>query len=45
VTPDVVWEGESLHDFDPKNTQDVALEASMNQLQRSPATGSTPCHA
>ena len=45
VTPDVVWEGDGLHDFDRANPQDVALESSMNQLQRSLATGSTPCHA
>ena len=45
VTPDVVWEGEGLHDFDRTNPNDVALEASMNQLQRTLATGSKPCHA
>ena len=45
VTPDVVWEGVGLHDFDPKDPKDVALEASMNQLQRSLAAGPTPCHA
>jgi hypothetical protein len=45
VTPDVVWEGDGLHDFDRANPQDVALESNMNQLQRSLATGSTPCHA
>jgi hypothetical protein len=44
VTPDVVWEGAALHDFDPANPKDVALEASMNELQRSLATGSTSCH-
>ena len=45
VTPDVVWVGDGLHDFDRANPQDVALEANMNQLQRSLVTGSTPCHA
>ena len=45
MTPDVVWEGVGLHDFDPKDPKDVALEATMNQLQRSLAAGSTPCHA
>ena len=45
VTPDVAWEGDGLHDFDRANPKDVAVEASMNQLQRSLATGSTPCHA
>lgn len=45
VMPDVVWEGDGLHDFDRANPQDVALEANMNQLQRSLVTGSIPCHA
>ena len=45
VTPDVVWEGEGLHDFDRTNPNDVGLEASRNQLQRTLATGSKPCHA
>ena len=43
VTPDVVWEAEGLHDFDPANPADVAREASMNQLQRTLVTGSKPC--
>lgn len=45
VTPDVVWEGEGLPDFDAENPKHVAYEVSMNQLQRALATRSTPCHA
>jgi hypothetical protein len=45
VTPDVMWEGPGLHDFDPENPADRAHEAEMNELQRSLATGSRPCHA
>ena len=45
VTPDVVWQGEGLHDFDRTSPSDAGLEASMNQLQRTLATGSQPCHA
>ena len=44
VTPDIVWEGPGLHDFDPENTADRAHEDAMNALQRKLATGSTPCH-
>jgi hypothetical protein len=45
VTPDVVWEGEGLRDFDPANPRDVAREASMNELQRTLITGAKPCRA
>ena len=45
VTPDVVWEGAALHGFDPANPGDVALEARMNELQRTLASGSRPCHS
>ncbi len=44
VTPDIVWEGPGLHDFDRENEADRAHEATMNELQRQLATGSTPCH-
>jgi hypothetical protein len=44
ATPDVVWEGAGLHDFDRSNPDDVAYEASMNALQRTLATRSKPCH-
>jgi hypothetical protein len=44
VTPDVVWEGSGLHDYDRSNPDDVAYEASMNALQRTLATRSRPCH-
>lgn len=44
VTPDIVWEGPGLHDFDPENAADLAHEAKMNELQRQLATGSKPCH-
>jgi hypothetical protein len=44
VTPDVAWEGPGLHDFDPASEADRAHEAQMNELQRSLATGSKPCH-
>ena len=44
VTPDIVWEGTGLHDFDPENKADRAREAEMNELQRQLATGSKPCH-
>ena len=45
VTPDVVWEGPGLHDFDPRDAVEVSLEARMNELQRALAAGSRPCHA
>jgi hypothetical protein len=44
VTPDVVWEGPGLHDFDPASEADRAHEAQMNELQRTLATGSKACH-
>ena len=44
VTPDVVWEGEGLPDYDPENPKHVALEASMNELQRRLMRSSSPCH-
>lgn len=45
VTPDVVWEGAGLADFDPADPKHVALEASMNELQRTLMSASMPCHA
>jgi hypothetical protein len=45
VTPDVVWEGDGLPDFDPANPEHVAREASMNELQQTLMRSSTPCHA
>jgi hypothetical protein len=32
VTPDVVWEGDGLHDFDPRKAADVAYERRMDGL-------------
>jgi hypothetical protein len=43
VTPDVVTEVPGLPDFDGQNPANVELEARMNDLQRSIATGTTPC--
>jgi len=43
VTPDVMWEGAGLADFDRSNQDDVALEARMNELQRSLMARSGPC--
>jgi hypothetical protein len=45
VTPDVVWEGAGLPDFDPGNPDDVALETRMNELQSALMARSSPCHA
>ncbi|HEU5206507.1 MAG TPA: tyrosine-type recombinase/integrase, partial [Gaiellaceae bacterium] len=44
VTPDVAWEGTGLSDFDRANTDHVALEARMNDLQRTLMARSSPCH-
>lgn len=44
VTPDVMWEGAGLADYDPSNPQHVAHEAAMNALQRELMTGSRVCH-
>ena len=44
VTPDVVWEEADCTTSIPRTRADVALEASMNALQRTLATGSKPCH-
>jgi len=44
VTPDIVWEGAGLDDFDPENEADRAHEEQMNELQRKLTTGSKPCH-
>jgi hypothetical protein len=44
VTPDVTWEEAALPDFDPRNADDVAHEARMNELQRSLMARSSPCH-
>lgn len=44
VTPDVTWEGAGLGNFDRSNKDDVALEARMNELQRSLMANSSPCH-
>jgi hypothetical protein len=32
VTPDVVWQGPGLHDYDPRNPADVEYERQMNAL-------------
>ena len=32
VTPDVIWEGAGLPDFDPSNAADIAHERAMNAL-------------
>jgi hypothetical protein len=44
VTPDVVWEGAGLANFDAANPKHVALETSMNDLQRQLMSASAPCH-
>ena len=44
VTPDVVWEGAGLPDYDAANPQHAAHEATMNELQRALMHDSTPCH-
>ena len=33
VTPDVIWEGAGLPDFDPSNAADIAHERAMNALK------------
>jgi hypothetical protein len=45
VTPDVMWEGAALPDFDRGNADDVALEARMNELQRTLMARSSPCRS
>jgi hypothetical protein len=45
VTPDVMWEGTALRDFDRGNADDVALEARMNALQRTLMARSSVCRA
>ena len=45
VTPDVVWDGVGLHDFNPSDPADREHEARMNELQRLLAVGSKPCHS
>ena len=32
VTPDIMWQGTGLHDFDKSNPDDVAYEARMNDI-------------
>jgi len=44
VTPDVVWEGDGLHDFDRANPDDVEHEEEMNTLQRQVTWGGKHCH-
>lgn len=44
VTPDIMWEGPGLRDFDPENKADRAHEDAMNALQRELVKGSKPCH-
>jgi hypothetical protein len=44
VTPDIMWGGPGLRDFDPGNEADRAREAEMNELQRELVKGSKPCH-
>ncbi len=45
VTPDVIWEGAALANFDPSDPKHVEHEASMNELQRSLMSASTPCRS
>jgi hypothetical protein len=45
VTPDVMWEGAGLADFDRSDPDDVAYEARMNALQRTLMARSSPCRA
>lgn len=44
VTPDIVWEGAGLPDFEPENAEHRGLEERMNALQRQLFAGSKPCH-
>jgi hypothetical protein len=43
VTPDVMWEGEGLHDFDPGSAADVAREREMNAIVDRVAAGDALC--
>jgi hypothetical protein len=43
VTPDVMWEGAGLHDFDPGNAADVAYERKMNTIVDRIAAGDSVC--
>jgi hypothetical protein len=43
VTPDVMWEGEGLHDYDPGRTSDVAYEQQMNAIVDRVAAGDALC--
>lgn len=43
VTPDVVWEGSGLHDYDPSDSDDVSYERRMNALLDSVAARDSFC--
>jgi hypothetical protein len=45
VTPDLLWEGAGLPDFEPENPKHVAHEAQMNALQRELMARSGVCHS
>ena len=43
LTPDVMWTGPGLHDFNPKNPADVAYERQENALLDSMITVDRQC--
>jgi hypothetical protein len=43
VTPDVMWDGAGLEDFDPRNPEHVAHEQRMNTLVDRVAAGDALC--
>jgi hypothetical protein len=43
VTPDVMWTGQGLHDFNARNTQDIAYEQAMNSQLDSILSGDKRC--
>jgi hypothetical protein len=45
VTPDVMWQGEGLHPYDPNNPSDVDLEHQMNAKLTRIRAGWHKCHA
>jgi hypothetical protein len=44
VTPDVMWEGKGLPQFDGRDPELVALEDQMNALGDQIAAGDKLCH-
>jgi hypothetical protein len=43
VTPDVMWQGNGLHDYDPHNPSDVEYERQMNAIQDQVTAGGKLC--